>query len=99
MKSFSLAGSRGVNFEGTRFIQVGRAGDSQTILKPHIVLGEIDCEPMPLDKSTCRRLIRNFIDTGHYLCGAKKAKAWVILEYCKARGVKYTIEDRLIRKL
>jgi hypothetical protein len=99
MRAFLLAGSKGINFEGTRFIQVGRSGDSQTILKPHIVLGEIDSEPMPLDKSSCRRLIINFINTGVYLCGARKTKAWVILEYCKAKGVKYTIEGRLIRKL
>lgn len=99
MRLFSLSGSKGINFDGTRFMQVGKAGDSQTVLKPHIVLGELDCEPMPLNKSSCRQLIRNFIDTGAYLCGAKKAKAWVILEYCRAKGVKYMIEGRLIRKL
>lgn len=98
-RAFTINNSDGVNFDGTRFMQVGRVGDSQIILKPHLILGEIDCEPMPLDKSSCRQLIRSFIDTGSYLCGSKKAKAWVILEFCKARGIKYTIEDRLIRKL
>lgn len=87
---------KSTDFTGTRFAQVGIVGDGKRMIKPHLVLGEINTTPSYLSKSACRMAVIKFLEEGEYRASMKSA--WVILEYCKAKNIGYKIEENIIKR-
>lgn len=92
--------SKGFDFTNTRFNNVGAMGDgAQNISHDESIPLPFTCFPLPTTKSNCRVLIIKFCKLGRVMFSSKMSLAWIIVEYCQIKGIKYEVNGRIIRRI
>lgn len=78
-----------LRFVGTRFNVHGSLN-----VQPRTFLS--GTRPVKMRASTCRRIIRDLLEIGYSNHGQYARNMWVVVEYCRIKGIAYTRRETTI---